>query len=195
MRISVVAALAAGCVFVCSACAAPADSVSSNAAAEVPTVSSSAESAAVDGPFTSFSAATIHGDDISQTVFADRDLTLVNLMATWCSPCIAEMPELEELYTEGSVGVIGVVIDTASGGTVDEEAVETAQYIEERLGITYPLIIPDPSGFDGLVATIQAVPTTYFVRSDGSVAAGPFEGSRTLAAWKELAEQTTENAQ
>ncbi len=39
---------------------------------------------------------------------------MVNIFTTWCSPCVAEMPELEKLYQQmkdKGVGVVGVVLD------------------------------------------------------------------------------------
>ena len=44
----------------------------------------------------------------SKELFALHDLTLVNIWATWCGPCIEEMPALEKIYQEGEIGVVGI---------------------------------------------------------------------------------------
>ena len=53
---------------------------------------------------------------------------MVNVFATWCSPCINEIPDLEKLYQEmkdKGVGVVGVTRDTVgSGENRIEEAVK-----------------------------------------------------------------------
>ena len=57
----------------------------------------------------------IDGKTYTEKVFSDYDLTLVNIFTTWCSPCVKEIPELQELYKEmkdKGVGVAGVVLDT-----------------------------------------------------------------------------------
>lgn len=146
------------------------------------------------GYFTDFTADTIAGTEITQDVFQDRDVTLVNVMATWCNPCIAEMPELENLYQEGKTGVVGIVLDTAEKGTVDEQALSDAQYIADALDVTYPLLVPDASGFNGMAQTITAFPTSYFVNSAGEIIGGPYQGSRDLESWQQLAAQASESA-
>ena len=64
-------------------------------------------------------------------MFSDYDLTLVNVFTTWCSPCVKEIPELQELYKEmkdKGVGVAGVVLDTTDEkGNQDEEASKKKQ--------------------------------------------------------------------
>ena len=93
------------------------------------------------------------------------EVVVLNFWATWCVPCLAEMPALEALqreYEGEGVRVVGVSQDT---GGVDE-----ILPFAERLGVTYPLL-PDPA-FS--VATryggIAALPTTIFVDREGFVA-------------------------
>ena len=51
-------------------------------------------------PFPEFSEVDIAGDEISSDIFADYDATIVNFWNNGCGSCIAEMPELEELYQD-----------------------------------------------------------------------------------------------
>lgn len=132
----------------------------------------------------------IDGSAEGDAWYQDHKLTLVNIMATWCSPCIAEMPELEQISREmadAGVGVAGVVIDTrdASSGETDEEALAAAAQLRELTEVTYPLLVPDDTFLDGL-AMVQVVPTTYFVDSEGYIVAGPVEGARDEESWKEI---------
>ena len=56
----------------------------------------------VDGIDTvgAFSTTDVVGKTYTQDVFADYDLTLVNVFTTWCSPCVEEIPVLEKLRQE-----------------------------------------------------------------------------------------------
>ena len=83
-----------------------------------------------------FETTDIDGNAYTEKVFSDYDLTLVNVFTTWCSPCVKEIPELQELYKEmkdKGVGVAGVVLDTTDEkGNQDEEAVKKAGILQEK---------------------------------------------------------------
>ena len=69
-------------------------------------------------PFPEFSEVDIAGDEISSDIFADYDATIVNFWNNGCGSCIAEMPELEELYQdfkERNINLIGVGTDSGEG--------------------------------------------------------------------------------
>lgn len=71
-------------------------------------------------PFPEFSEVDIAGDEISSDIFTDYDATIVNFWNNGCGSCIAEMPELEELYQdfkERNINLIGVVPTPARAGS------------------------------------------------------------------------------
>ena len=51
-----------------------------------------------------FSLEDINGEVYTQEMFAEYDLTMVNVFATWCSPCVKEIPDLEKLHQEMEIG-------------------------------------------------------------------------------------------
>lgn len=58
---------------------------------------------------------------------------LVNLWATWCPPCLAEMPELEALSkSRNDLVVLGLAVDGQNPGRIRQFA--------DKLHITYPII-------------------------------------------------------
>ena len=82
----------------------------------------------------------IAGSEYTQEMFADYDLTMVNVFTTWCTPCINEIPDLEKLknnMADQGVNVVGIVLDAidASGGA-NEETVEKAKLLAEQTGVT-----------------------------------------------------------
>lgn len=148
---------------------------------------SASSSGATDGALGAFDVSSISGEQYTEEMFAQHELTLVNIMATWCGPCVNEMPELEKLYqanTDKGVAVVGIVWDAATDGVVDQSIVDTAKEIQEATGVTYPLLIPDANGFSGLLDTVQAFPTTYFIGKDGQSVAAPQVGAMDLENWQ-----------
>ena len=140
----------------------------------------------------SFETTDIDGNAYTEKVFSDYDLTLVNAFTTWCSPCVNEMPELEELYQEmkeEGVGVGGMVLDSVSAdGTPDDAVVQKAQLLKEKTGVTYPLLIPDKDFLNGRISGLQSFPESFFVDKDGNIVSDPIMGSNDLAGWKEAVE-------
>lgn len=140
-----------------------------------------------------FETTDIDGNTYTEKVFSDYDLTLVNAFTTWCSPCVNEMPELEELYQEmkdQGVGVVGMVVDSVSeDGTPDDSIVQKAQLLKEKTGVTYPLLIPDKGFLNGRISGLQSFPESFFVDKDGNIVSDPIMGSNTFDGWKEAVEK------
>ena len=140
-----------------------------------------------------FETTDIDGNTYTEKVFSDYDLTLVNAFTTWCSPCVNEMPELEELYQEmkdQGVGVVGMVLDSVSeDGTPDDSIVQKAQLLKEKTGVTYPLQIPDKGFLNGRISGLQSFPESFFVDKDGNIVSDPIMGSNTFDGWKEAVEK------
>lgn len=136
----------------------------------------------------------IFGEEYTQDMFADYDLTLVNVFATWCSPCVQEMPELEKLrqkYEDEGIklGVAAIVLDVKTTKGIDEGALERAQTLYERSKAAFPFLIPDESGLNGRLVGIESIPESFFVDSDGNIVSEPYVGARSLEAWSEIADQ------
>lgn len=139
----------------------------------------------------------IDGKTYTEKVFSDYDLTLVNVFTTWCSPCVKEIPELQELYKEmkdKGVGVAGVVLDTTDEkGNQDEEAVKKAGILQEKTKAEYPFLTPDATMMNGRLQGISAFPETFFVDKDGNIVGDTYTGSHTLDEWKEIVEKELKN--
>ena len=108
-------------------------------------------------------------------LFAQNKITMVNIWATCCGPCINEMPELEKIhqeYAEEGAGVIGLVLDVPAG---NDQLLQDALDILDETGVTYTNI----RAWNGLGETLQvnAVPTTYFVDSEGKIMGDPIVGA------------------
>ncbi len=106
----------------------------------------------------------------SEEFYKEKPLTLVNVWGTFCGPCKEEMPDLAKLYDEykDKMNFLGVVVDT---NVSMDTNVEEAQKIIKDSGVNYKNIMPNPTTEDTLV-NITAMPTTFFVNSDGKVLGG-----------------------
>ena len=134
----------------------------------------------------------IDGKEFSGKDFSDYDLTMVNVFATWCSPCVQEIPDLAEIQKEmkgKGVNIIGVVTDTVDQTGENQEALEKAKLIRERSKAEYSFLIPDKSNFNGRLSGIQAFPETFFVDKKGQIVGETYSGSHNKKAWLEIIEK------
>lgn len=129
-------------------------------------------------PFPQFSETDTDGNPISSDIFSDYDATIVNFWNNGCGTCIAEMPELEELYQkfkEQKINLIGIGADSGES----EEQLATAQNILKEKGVTYPNVSPDPQNafYKDFISELFTYPTTYIVDSDGNIIGAPISGN------------------
>jgi len=111
----------------------------------------------------------------------DGKIVFLNFWATWCPPCLKEIPEFIELqntYGEQGFQIVGIAID-------DEEAVR--DYVEE-VGMNYPSLVAEADGV--LLAKrygngIGALPYTVIINRDGEIS-DTFRGELSKIRAKEL---------
>ena len=122
----------------------------------------------------------LNGEEITNSIFAEKDLTVVNIWGTFCAPCIEEMPELEELnkkYGE-QVQVLGIVGDVE--GLEDTEHLELAKTITEKAGVQFTNVVINDD-FKDFMSGIIGFPTTIFVDNAGNIVGDPIVGSDIAA--------------
>lgn len=138
-----------------------------------------------------FSTEDIFGNAYTEAVFAEYDLTLVNCFATWCSPCVNEMPELEKLRREYAdkgirLGVVAVVLDIKTASGTDADARERAKALYQKCGAGFPFLLPDDTAMNGRLTGIEAVPESFFVDCDGNIVSEPYVGANSLEGWRQI---------
>lgn len=142
----------------------------------------------------SFSATDLDGNAVDQTIFADYDLTMINIWATFCQPCIGEMPELGRLhadYAEKGVQVIGLVSDVMTAdGTISESQVDLAREIVQTTGAAYIHLLPSEDLNSIVLWQIYAVPTTIFVNRQGELVGYAYMGAADYETWAQRIEDT-----
>ena len=133
-----------------------------------------------DGGTLEFSLTTLTGDTLDQTVFSDNKLIMVNYWATWCGPCVGEIPDLVKIsneYKDKGFALVGVLKG-------DDDIDGAKQFIADQ-GITYPIVLPEAFFLDHSDG-IYAIPTTMFFDSNGSQVGETQVGSMTYEDWASL---------
>lgn len=130
------------------------------------------------------------GNEVDKSLFEGHRLTMVNIWATFCNPCLSEMPELGELAAEyakeeGGVQIIGICTDiTDLSGNTTQEAMDGAKQIVEMTGAAYPHLIPNDEFMAFLMQEVPGVPTTFFVDENGEVIGDEVVGAKSKDAWQ-----------
>lgn len=104
----------------------------------------------------------ISGENVASSSFAGKSL-LVTFFATWCPPCIQEIPNLIEVQNEFSSKKFSVV-----ALSVDQEGKTVVKRMVEKKKINYPVMMADDNvtrDFGG----VYGIPTSFLVNSRGNV--------------------------
>ena len=89
---------------------------------------------------------------------------LVNFWASWCPPCRAEMPAMQQVYQELSSQ--GVTILAINAANQDDHA--AALNFAQSLGLSFPIVY-DQTGETSSRYAIRSLPTSFFVDSQGVI--------------------------
>lgn len=126
----------------------------------------------------------------------DNKVTLINFWATFCGPCINEMPELaiiEQEYKDKGFEILGMTCDIVdSDDNIDEDILLDALDILKDTGVEYPVFIATNELID--YSQLSAYPTTLIVDSEGKLLMNPIVGSHTREEWIVIIEQALELA-
>jgi thiol-disulfide isomerase/thioredoxin len=135
--------------------------------------------------FPEFSSQTLDGTTVTNAIFAGKKLTMINIWATWCGPCISEMPDLGTLARSMPEGtqLVGILEDAY----YDSGAVGEAKTIISRANANFPHILPVDEMMPYL-GIVDAIPWTIFVDSDGRIVGDPCIGSHSAAGYRRALE-------
>ncbi|MBQ6810229.1 MAG: TlpA family protein disulfide reductase, partial [Firmicutes bacterium] len=106
------------------------------------------------------------GDDVSLSDFSGKPVVL-NFWASWCPPCQSEMPDFEDVYLEYGDDVVFMMVNLTDDYG---ESVEVASGFIEEQGYTFPVYY-DVYTEGAYAYQVSSVPATYFVDTDGNIAA------------------------
>lgn len=136
--------------------------------------------------YLTFEAVTLDGEPLTSDFFAQSKLTMLNIWATYCGPCIEEMPALGEIaeeYETSEFQILGLISDVEENakGEIKAEALE----LIEATGADYPHLLLNDVLYSKVVSSVTGVPTTIFFNTEGEPL-GYLVGSQSKAAWEEI---------
>lgn len=106
-----------------------------------------------------FTLAVLGGDERSLSDYEGK-VVFLNFWATWCGPCVEEMPSMQTLYEEFKQDGLEILAVNL------QEAPATVQAFVDEFGYTYPVLL-DRRGEVGMNYSVRGIPSTYIVGRDG----------------------------
>ena len=103
----------------------------------------------------------MNGNDVKLADYRGK-VILLNVWATWCGPCQAEIPELVEAYNkykDQGVVIVGVSLD---------DTADTLRAYAPKKQMNYPILLMRDE-FDEAYGPIFGVPITFFIGRDGRI--------------------------
>jgi thiol-disulfide isomerase/thioredoxin len=109
------------------------------------------------------------GNTVSLSEFTGK-IVLVNLWATWCEPCLREMPSLEQVQSRLGDKIAVVAISEDHGGS------KTVEPFIDKLGLKSVKIYLDPKSVIERAFKVRGLPTSFLIDREGRVL-GRVEGA------------------
>ncbi len=113
-------------------------------------------------PAPNFSLPGLEGNKVSLTDFRGK-VVLLNIWATWCAPCVEEMPSMEKLYQE----LKGEDFELLAI-SVDESGAEAVKPFMERHKLGFPVLL-DTKGEIKNLYQATGVPESFIIDKDGMI--------------------------
>ncbi len=126
-------------------------------------------------PAPDFTLDTLGGESAALSAYRGK-VVIVNLWASWCGPCRAEMPAIQKVYAANRERGLEVL---AVNSTFQDSQVD-AQEFAQNLGLTFPILL-DRDGAVSKRYLLRALPSTFFIDRKGVIRSVVFGGPMTEA--------------
>ena len=113
-------------------------------------------------PFTVFDA---DGNAVNLADYLGKCPIVVNIWATWCPPCVEELPYFDDMYSEYGDDVEFFMVDCTDGA---RETVESVKEFVSQNGFTFPVYY-DTEYSASNAYSVYYIPVSIFIGSDGKI--------------------------
>ncbi|MCA9252492.1 MAG: TlpA family protein disulfide reductase [Phycisphaerales bacterium] len=120
-----------------------------------------------------FEGTTLAGEKVKLSDLRGK-VVLIDFWATWCAPCVAEMPNIKRAYDQykdsGDFVVLGI--------SVDNDPQTVSRFVTAK-GVNWPQIAVGPSDLNPIAKTyyVSGVPATFLIDQEGKVVAKDLRGN------------------
>lgn len=114
-------------------------------------------------PAPGFTLHTLDGREISLSDFEGSPV-LINIWASWCGPCRAEMPDIQDVYNDyRDEGFVVLAINATNQDNIND----VKEFVNDH-GLTFPILL-DKSGQVSNTYNLRSLPTSFFINEDGVI--------------------------
>jgi len=113
-------------------------------------------------PAPSFTLQDLNGKTVSLSDFKGK-VVVLDFWATWCPPCVKEIPhfiELYEQYKDKGFAIVGI--------SLDREGISVVKSFVRKYRVNYPILMTDGQ-VDKAYGGIPSIPTTFVIDSAGNI--------------------------
>lgn len=135
-------------------------------------------------PAPDFELATLEGETIRLSDYKGKKVIL-NFWATWCPPCKAEMPHMQNFYKKNKDNNIEILAVNLSNMDKGETVIKD---FVKSYGLTFPIPL-DEEGIIGMQYQAFSLPTSYVIDSNGTITkkiVGPMDEEMMVDLTKEI---------
>lgn len=133
------------------------------------------------------------GNPVDSSIFLENRLTVVNVWFSGCTPCVNEIPILNQLnkdYADKDVVIKGLIYE-AKAGLTPEERRAVDDIISLANSDYQQLLVSEKMAESDILTNLMAFPTTFFVDSTGEIIE-TVEGSNDYDGWVQTIDRVLE---
>lgn len=108
----------------------------------------------------SFTVTDMNGQPVSLASLKGKPVFL-NFWATWCPPCVGEMPDIQRAYAKYGDKIHFVIVN------IDGTKPDVTSFMENH-AFSFPVVL-DTNGSATSAYAVQAIPTSYIIDADGNI--------------------------